>query len=175
MGPSLPAKRALYLSLRPATFKKWYSLNQPIIFAMKWLQMSSIVSSVSSSEEQGWKKRQAVSNSLLHSLPLQQKWMQTLSGKSQGKISLILIVGLCNQQGKISLILIVGLCNQNMPMSNCACFMVLLITTPCFFSWRWTGNDLDPPLGVVVLHLSPAEVRSVGSCWWVELVPKLLA
>ncbi len=97
---------------------------------MKLLLMILIVSSLSSSGEQGWRKGQAVSDSLLHSLPLQQKWMQTLLGNSRGKISLFLILGLCN---------------QNMPMSNWARFTVSLATAPyCFFLCG---------LGMVLLHL----------------------
>jgi hypothetical protein len=110
--------------------------------------------------EREWIKGQAVSNFLTHSPPLQQKWMQTILGKSRGKISLFLIFGLCTQK---------------MPMSNWACFRVLLATALQYFFWHWTGDGFAPPLGVVVLCLFPAELQSVGLHWWVGLVPELLA
>ncbi len=43
------------------------------------------------------KKRASGIQFPLKFLPLQQKWMQTISGKSREKISLILVLGLCNQ------------------------------------------------------------------------------
>jgi hypothetical protein len=126
VGPSLPPKRGLYFGLRPATFQKWYSLHQQIFFAMKWSPMSLIILSLSLSGEQGWRKGHTVSGSLLHSLPLQKKWTQTLSGKSQGKISLFLIFGLCN---------------KNMPISKWVHFTVSFTTALhsffLAFNWGW--------------------------------------
>ncbi len=125
-GPSLPPRRVLYFGLRQATFKKWYSLNQPIFFVMKWLPMILIVSCLRPSGEQGWRKGQAVSNILLHFFPLKQNRMQTFWGNSWGKILLILIFGLSS---------------QNMPMSNWVSFTVPLVTAwHCFFlvfDWGW--------------------------------------
>ncbi len=72
------------------------------------------------------KKRASSIQFPLTFLPLEQKWMQTLLGKSRGKISLILFFGLCN---------------QNVPMSNWARFTVLLVTVQhCFLlalDWGW--------------------------------------
>ncbi len=92
-----------------------------------WLPLNSIISNLRSSGEQGWRKGQAVSDSLLlHSFPLQQNWMQTLLGKSQEKFLLILIFRLCSQK---------------MPMSDWAHFTVSLVTARhCFFlalAWGW--------------------------------------
>ncbi len=105
-------------------------------------------------------KGQVVSYSLLYSLPLQQKWMQTLSGKSREKISLILILGCVTRTCPCP--------------TECVSWCRWLLPVIVFFL-HWTGDGFTSPSGVVVLHLSPAEVQSVGLHWWVGLVPKLLA
>ncbi len=121
VGPSLLPNRALYFGFRPGSFKKWYLLNQPTFFAKKWSPMSVIVSNFRSSDEQGSRNEQTTSGSLLYSCPLQQNWIQTFSRKSRGKILFMFIFGLVS---------------QNIPISNWACFTVLLVTTQCCFFWR---------------------------------------
>ncbi len=148
VGPSLPPNKALYFGFRPGSFRKWYLLTQPTFFAKKWSPMSSIVSNFRSSDEQGWRNRQTMPGSLLHSCPLLQNWIQTFSRKSQGKISFIFIFGL------VSL---------NIPMSDWAHFTVSLVTTRRCFFWHWTRDGFDLPSGVVVLCLSPAEVQGTLS------------
>ncbi len=144
VGPSLPPNRALYFGFRPGSFRKWYLSNQLIFFAKKWSPMSLMVSSLRSLDEQGWRNGQTVSESLLHSCPLQQNWIQTFSGKSQGKILVIFMFGLLS---------------QNIPISDWACFAVSLVTTWWCFFWRWTGDGFTPLSGVVVLCLSQADVQ----------------
>ena len=94
----------------------------------------------------GWSQskdggRYASSFSLLHSLPLQQKFTQTSLGRLAGKTSVILILGLWS---------------QNIPMSVFWRFGVSFATVwNCFF-WRWVWEGLASPSGVVGLRVSPA-------------------
>ena len=92
VGASSPPNRALYFGFKPASFRKWYSLNQLTFSANKWSPMSSMASNFRSTDEQGWRNGQTTSGSLLHSCPLQQNWIQIFSCKSQGKILFIFIL-----------------------------------------------------------------------------------
>jgi hypothetical protein len=70
---------------------KWYLLNHPTSFLMKWLEIKMIVLRLSSEAFLGWEKLQLV---LVHSFPLQVKLAQINLGMSFGKMSAGLMDGL---------------------------------------------------------------------------------